>query len=163
MKAIFDNSILLVQNVAMQFCEVIFLNGLSHDDMRRLMDEAVLAQDKAYAPYSKFRVGAALLFENGEIVRGCNVENSSYGMTLCAERNAMAAAVSMGLREPIAAAITGVTGEMCTPCGACRQFLSEFNPDMEIILQDGNALISLKLSELLPLTFSLKKKLASDV
>ena len=159
----FDNNPYLVQNVDIIVCVGILLKDISPEIMRLLMDEAVLAQDKAYAPYSKFRVGAALLFENGEIVRGCNVENSSYGMTLCAERNAMAAAVSMGLREPIAAAITGVTGEMCTPCGACRQFLSEFNPDMEIILQDGNDLISIRLSELLPLSFSLKKKLASDV
>lgn len=122
-----------------------------------LMDEAVLAQGAAYAPYSKFRVGAALLFANGQIVRGCNVENSSYGISICAERNAMTTAVSMGLKNPIAAAVTGLPGEMCAPCGACRQFLSEFNADMEIILQDGPNLKSIRLSELLPLSFSLKK------
>ena len=124
--------------------------------LKKLMAAAKDARKRAYAPYSSFKVGAALLFEDGEIISGCNVENSSYGLTVCAERNAMAAAVSSGKGAPIAAAVAGEPGTKCTPCGACRQFLAEFNPNMDIIMEDGDNLIVRNLSALLPEHFSPK-------
>lgn len=136
---------------------VILLREISLEDKKKLVYEAVQAQKTAYAPYSGFKVGAALLFEGGEIVSGCNVENSSFGATICAERNAMTTAVALGLRKPLAAAVVGIHGESCAPCGACRQVLAEFNEDMEIILQDGEALLEIRLSALLPMHFSLTK------
>lgn len=111
----------------------------------------------SYAPYSHFPVGAAILFESGEIVTGCNVENASYGLTICAERNAMSAAVTRGLRNPLAIAITGNISH-CIPCGACRQFLSEFNPDMFVVTEGENGINIRTLNELLPINFSLCPK-----
>ena len=136
---------------------MILLQIISPEDKKRLVYEALQAQKMAYAPYSGFKVGAALLFENGEIVRGCNVENSSFGATICAERNAMTTAIALGLQKPIAAAIVGIEGKICAPCGSCSQVLAEFNEEMEIILQDGSTLLEIKLSELLPMHFSLSK------
>ena len=127
-------------------------------DYRKLMKMAYEAGAFAYAPYSGFRVGAALLFEDGTVVTGCNVENSSYGLTLCAERNAMTTAVAQGLVMPVAAAVAGEKGKPCMPCGACRQFLAEFNPDLEIVTEENDRLSVFKLSELLPCCFTFDKK-----
>lgn len=121
---------------------------------RGLIEAARAARERAYAPYSHFKVGAALLFRDGRVVSGCNVENASYGLSLCAERNAMTTAVTMGEEEPLAAAIVGERGECCPPCGACRQFLAEFGLDMDIILEDGDKMKFYKLRELLPADFS---------
>lgn len=115
----------------------------------------------SYAPYSHFPVGAAILFKNGEIVTGCNVENASYGLTICAERNAMSAAVARGLRDPLAIAVTGNTPH-CAPCGACRQFLSEFNPDMLVVTEGGDGVSIRALNELLPMNFSLRPQREVD-
>ncbi len=124
-------------------------------DAKKLLEKAAEARKMAYAPYSKFRVGAALLFENGETVCGCNVENASYSLSICAERSAMAAAVIKGLTKPVALAVAGEDGMSCPPCGACRQFLAEFNPHMSVILEDGGEPKVYPLKELLPFSFSL--------
>jgi cytidine deaminase len=117
-----------------------------------LIREALEARGRSYAPYSKFAVGAALLTVSGQIVSGVNVENASYGMTICAERAAVFAAVSQGLREFTAIAIATPGGH--APCGACRQVLAEFAPDLLLLLVDANhseqTPRELRLSELLP-------------
>ncbi|MBT7958906.1 MAG: cytidine deaminase [Akkermansiaceae bacterium] len=101
-----------------------------------LLRYASKARNLAYAPYSKFRVGAALLSKDGEIFTGCNIENASYGLTNCAERTAVFKAVSDGVTEFTAMAIAVPGG--ASPCGACRQVLNEFNPTMTIMLGDEN-------------------------
>ena len=112
---------------------------------KALMDEAREVRKKAYAPYSHFQVGAALLGEHGDIYTGCNVENASYGASNCAERTAVFKAVSEGERKFAAIAIVGEkegeeTGFPCPPCGICRQVLREFvDPKtFRVILEDGN-------------------------
>ena len=105
---------------------------LAHASIERLVEAARRAQKKAYAPYSKFPVGAAVLGEDGQVFLGCNVENGSFGLTVCAERNAVAAAVVAGAL-PVAVAV--VAPEAATaPCGACRQVLAEFSAAMPVIL-----------------------------
>ncbi len=100
--------------------------------IERLVEAARRAQAMAYAPYSKFPVGAAVLAEDGRVFPGCNVENSSFGLTVCAERNAVAAAVVTGAR-PTAVAVVA-NGTAVAPCGACRQVLAEFAAAMPVIL-----------------------------
>lgn len=129
--------------------------ALSDFEINKLLVAAKKSRELAYAPYSGFSVGSALLFGNGEIVTGCNVENASYGLSICSERNAMSTAVTSGLKLPIAVAVVGQEGKVCPPCGACRQFLSEFNPEMYVVLEDAGKAVVYKLSELLPLQFSL--------
>ena len=99
----------------------------------RLIAAAAAARDKSYAPYSQFAVGAALQTKSGEVYAGCNVENLSFGLTLCAERNAVAAAVSNGSRDFVAVAIVTDSKQPAVPCGACRQVLSEFNPRLKVV------------------------------
>lgn len=123
---------------------------------KKLFDTAMQASSLAYAPYSGFKVGAAVLYEDGNIYTGCNVENVSYGLTLCAERNAIATAIASGQKGKIKSiAIANPTSAMCYPCGACLQWLSEFcEEDMDIILEnDCHELEILKLSNLLPYRF----------
>jgi cytidine deaminase len=103
---------------------------MSHE---QLIEEAAKARDQAYAPYSKFAVGAALLTKTGKIFTGCNVENVSLGLTICAERNAVAAAIAAGESEFVRVAVVTGFGEPVFPCGACRQVLAEFNPHLEVI------------------------------
>lgn len=129
---------------------------LSSETAEMLMAEAEKARRRAYAPYSGFAVGAALLFDDGSVVSGCNVENASYSLSLCAERNAMSTAVAMGLTRPAAAAVAGPDGVFCPPCGACRQFLAEFNGAMPVIVKDAHGVRVIALDELLPSGFSLK-------
>jgi|SRR3954447_25859421 cytidine deaminase len=120
-----------------------------------LTKQAWTAREKAYAPYSKFTVGAALLSASGEIYAGCNVENVSFGLTICAERSAVVRAVQEGSREFVAIAIVADTKTPVTPCGACRQFLAEFTPDVSIVSTGRNGISqSWRLSELLPLPFA---------
>ncbi|HWD18815.1 MAG TPA: cytidine deaminase [Verrucomicrobiae bacterium] len=97
---------------------------------RRLLKLAGAAMKNAYAPYSKFRVGAALLLKDGRIFTGCNVENASYGLTICAERNAIFAAVAASQKKPEIMMVAVVNDQKmaCSPCGACRQVISEFGP-----------------------------------
>ena len=133
-----------------------------------LLRRAIEARGNAYAPYSKYTVGAAVQAESGKIYTGCNVENASYGLTCCAERNAIFSAVCSGERKLLAIAITGPEGgEMATPCGACRQVMAEFadSPDMPVIVsEDGRSIEDdgaeaqfglYRLGELLPHSFSL--------
>ena len=103
-------------------------------DWDALIKAATAVRDQAYAPYSKFQVGAALLTENDEVITGCNVENISFGLTSCAERNAVFKAVSQGNRKFKAIAIVADTSDLTAPCGACRQVLAEFNPDLPVML-----------------------------
>lgn len=111
------------------------------------------AQEKSYAPYSEFRVGAAV-FAGGEIHQGCNVENAAYGSTVCAERGAVMAAVMAGNRWIDAVAIVGDSDAPTVPCGACRQFLAEFNPEMRVVMGGAtDAVMVATLDELLPEAF----------
>jgi cytidine deaminase len=124
----------------------------------QLMDAAREAASHAYAPYSKFRVGAALLFDDGSVVTGCNVENMSYGLTSCAERNALFRAVSESGadRKIVAVAVTNLNGEASPPCGACRQVLSEFTAPHAVVSFAGkNGVESRPFKELLPFQFEL--------
>lgn len=124
-------------------------------DYKELYRKAVSVLPNAYAPFSHYKVGAALLTKTGEIFTGVNVENSSYGGTICAERTACVKAVSEGFREFEALAIV-VEGGVGFPCGICRQFLYEFAPDLVIILgEDEEHLKTYTLSELLPEGFKL--------
>lgn len=125
-----------------------------------LMEEAKKARLQAYAPYSGFRVGAALLCKDGTVYTGCNIENSAYSPTLCAERTAFSKAISEGKREFVAIAICGGKENPdapCSPCGVCRQVMSEFcSADFAVYLIDANGEISAtSLSALLPLSFRL--------
>lgn len=118
---------------------------------RELINLAFEAMEQAYAPYSGFRVGAALECADGSVFLGCNVENAAYGSTICAERTAVVKAVSEGRREFRRIAIAAQSEDYCMPCGACRQVLSEFSADMEVLSakKDGRY-VSYKLSALLP-------------
>ena len=114
-------------------------------------------KENAYAPYSGFRVGAALLTRSGKVYTGVNVENASYGATLCAERGAVAKAVSEGEQEFRALAVASSAGE-AMPCGICRQVLMEFEPELRVITgKDEEHFESHSLQELLPGAFSLQK------
>ena len=101
-------------------------------DLKLLHERAWAAREQAYAPYSNFLVGAALLTKSGQIFSGCNIENISLGLTLCAERSAAAAAVQAGQRGFVAIALAADTRVPVAPCGACRQFLAEFNAELLI-------------------------------
>lgn len=123
---------------------------------RELIEISKKAQEFAYVPYSKFKVGAALLCRDGSVYTGCNIENATYGATNCAERTAVFKAVSEGHREFTAIAITSSGGGLTFPCGICRQVLAEFSPEIKIILKDKNGEISaFSIDELLPHSFSL--------
>ncbi|HAJ93860.1 MAG TPA: cytidine deaminase [Synergistaceae bacterium] len=128
-------------------------------DAKSLLNEAKRAGSYAYVPYSSFPVGAAILFEDGSVVSGCNVENGSLGLSICAERNAMTTAVGEGRLKPVAIAVAGGgEGKFCPPCGACRQFLSEFNSDMSVVLEEDGRPVICRLSDLLPLQFKFSGK-----
>ncbi len=107
----------------------------------------------AYAPFSQFPVGAAVIGESGRIWRGCNVESSSYGLTICAERNALTTAVASGERR-IVATVVYAEQELTPPCGACRQMLYEFGPDSVVIVTNGQQQQWFLLAKLLPFAFT---------
>jgi cytidine deaminase len=123
-----------------------------------LMREARAAMKKAYAPYSKFHVGAAVLTKDGKVFSGCNVENASYGMTNCAERTAIFSAVAqLGPKlEVTAVAVVNDHGVPCSPCGACRQVIYEFGPDAIVFFQGSEGEKQAHITELLPEGFRLK-------
>ena len=104
-----------------------------------LRDAAAAVRARAHAPYSNFQVGAALLCDDGTVIAGCNVENASYGATICAERGAVMAAVAQGRRRFTAIAIAGPPGIALGPCGMCRQVLAEFSPDgaLRVLTRDA--------------------------
>jgi cytidine deaminase len=120
----------------------------------RLVRAARQAQTMAYAPYSNFPVGAALLAGDGTVFTGCNVENASYGLSICAERTAVFKAVSAGQRRFTAIAIAGNTPGPITPCGACRQVLSQFAPEIIVIMAGRRGVRTTTLKKLLPLAFT---------
>jgi len=120
-----------------------------------LIAAARAVRENAYAPASRFRVGAALLTDDGQTFVGCNVENASYGLTICAERAAVCAAVAAGKRRIEAVAIVTDLEEPARPCGACRQVLAEFGKDMEVFLAGrGQQVVEFSLSALLPDPFT---------
>ncbi len=129
--------------------------ALNNTTRRALLRLAAQARENAYAPYSGFSVGAALLAEDGAMFSGCNVENASYGLTICAERAAIVRAAAEGKRRFRAIAIVSAGNPPAAPCGACRQALAEFAEDMEILLggPDGAERERLSLAELLPRRF----------
>lgn len=120
-----------------------------------LISQAKQAAQNAYVPYSKFKVGACALFESGNTYIGCNVENSSYGLSLCAERNALSNAIVQGEKSKlIAIAIVSENMPECSPCGACRQWIYEFSQEAKIILEkQDKTIISYNIKELLPNAF----------
>jgi cytidine deaminase len=132
---------------------------LSEAERVRLREWAAKASEQAYAPYSRFRVGAALLLEDGAVVTGCNVENCSYRLTSCAEQGAIARAVAErgpGIRVR-AVAVANLNGAASMPCGACRQTLSEFGEDGMVVLYPGeDGPMETTLGELLPHAFRAK-------
>ena len=129
---------------------------------KELVLKAVKVMDNAYAPYSEFKVGAAIFTEEGKVFGGCNIENASYPAGICAERAAIGSAVSSGTKKFIKIAIVGGKNgkitDFCPPCGICRQVLSEFcDEDFEILLYNGKEVKSYRLNELLPLGFESKE------
>ena len=121
-----------------------------------LVSAALAARGRAYAPYSRFQVGAALRTEDGAVFAGCNVENASYGLTMCAERVALAAAVAAGARPgDIDLLAVASPDRAITPCGACRQVIAEFGHDIRVLFRgDGGADVLARAGELLPALFS---------
>ncbi|MBN1961839.1 MAG: cytidine deaminase [Deltaproteobacteria bacterium] len=133
------------------------MNAVSEEN--ELIKKAIIARDNAYAPYSKFKVGAAVQLQDGRVFTGVNVENVSYGLTVCAERNAVAAAIQYGAKpkDIVSIAIAVDAPKPASPCGACRQVLAEFaSEELVIILHNINSAITerMKLAELLPKAFS---------
>ncbi|HHJ07300.1 MAG TPA: cytidine deaminase [Anaerolineae bacterium] len=130
----------------------ILADELENNMQNALIREAIEARKNAYAPYSNYKVGAALITADGKIYRGCNVENAAYGPSLCAERTAIVKAVSEGDRDIKAIAV--VTENGGAPCGPCRQVMREFNPALTVIISDlqGNARV-FSLPDLLPESF----------
>jgi cytidine deaminase len=128
---------------------------LEEGDAARLLDAARAARANAYAPYSGFPVGAALLAADGRVFTGVNVENASYGLTTCAERSAVARAVSEGARDFRAIAVVGPEDDVaCPPCGSCRQILYELGREMTVVTAgDGSRPLRTTLAELLPGAF----------
>ncbi|HOB15554.1 MAG TPA: cytidine deaminase [Defluviitoga sp.] len=124
--------------------------------INKLYEEALKVREKAYAPYSKYKVGAALLTEDGEIITGCNVENASYGLTICAERNAIFSAVARGKSNFKGLLVVAEGDDLAKPCGACRQVMNEFG-DFDVFLANTKGDIERsKVSDLLPKAFGPK-------
>jgi cytidine deaminase len=134
---------------------------LSAEQAQQLLAAAQRASERAYAPFSGFCVGAAILAQSGEVFTGCNVENSSYGLSNCAERTAIFTAVAAGAlsadRGLVAVAVVHREGAVCSPCGACRQVIFEFGPEAVVIYRgQGGEIVQLKVRELLPDGFRLR-------
>lgn len=123
-----------------------------------LVQKAAEAKEKAYVPYSKFRVGAAILTEDDQVFTGCNIENASYSLTNCAERTTIFKAVSEGYHKFKAIALSTDTEEITSPCGACRQVLMEFGANIDVIMANVQGQYRVyKAKDLLPLAFSPEK------
>lgn len=127
-------------------------------DNKALIDMALKAMENAYAPYSGFKVGAAILCSDKKVYTGCNIENSSYGASNCAERTAIFKAVSEGEREFEKIAIVSSSGDFTFPCGICRQVLSEFMYDKTVVLfSEKDGIREFKVKDLLPEAFRLQR------
>ena len=143
------------------------INNDSSSWLSTLLKRSIAAKEKSYSPYSKFRVGSALLTEKDEIFDGCNVENASYGLSICAERTAIVKAISCGHRKIKAIAISTDVEEFLAPCGACRQYIAEFGVDCDVYLVKSDlSYKSMTLRELLPMAFTVddlqKQRLNKD-
>lgn len=137
------------------------MTNQTQPSLENLFELARQAASNAYAPYSKFRVGAALRLSNGEVVTGANVENTSFGLTICAERSALVRAVAQFGPEirVEAVAVTNLNGLPSPPCGACRQVLAEFIlPDAPVAFPSVNGIRTMPFNELLPMGFEFKLK-----
>ncbi|XP_053716244.1 zgc:103586 [Synchiropus splendidus] len=134
----------------------IAVSNVCPEKVRELVSQCLQARDRAYCPYSHFPVGAAVLTEDGAIITGCNVENASYGLTVCAERTAIQRAVAEGHRKFKAIAVTcDIKDRFVGPCGACRQVLMEFGSNWTVYLtKPGGSFRETSLTDLLPLAFS---------
>jgi cytidine deaminase len=133
------------------------MTTLTPETVEQLRSAAMDAAENAYAPYSNFRIGAALLFDDGRVTTGCNVENVSYGLTICAERTALFRAIAEhgSAQRIVAVFVTNLNRAPSPPCGACRQVLSEFvTPHAVVYFSDGRAIVSKPFAELLPYAFS---------
>lgn len=130
---------------------------MNKDSLLELLDKAQQAAQNAYAPYSGYKVGAALLDTSGKIHLGCNVENASYSLTNCAERTAIFKAVSEGVRDFHALAVWVESDTIFPPCGACRQVISEFAPQIPVIFGNSDSYEITDAATLLPSAFSLHK------
>jgi cytidine deaminase len=134
-------------------CNFTFAKEIKKENLQKwqaeLINSAIQAQEKTYSPYSHYPVGAAIITDEGKVFLGTNIENASYGLTICAERSAVFNAVTSGEKNIQAIAIVTKNGGL--PCGACRQVLNEFNPEMIVLISDTNKTIikEYKLSELL--------------
>lgn len=129
---------------------------MEHSD-KKLIEEAAKVREKAYAPFSNFRVGAALVTEDGEIFTGCNVESASYGLTVCAERVAIWKAVSEGKHKIRQIAVVVDTEDLTPPCGACRQIIWEFGGDIPVIMRNLKGKTeTVQMKDLLPRAFDTK-------
>lgn len=126
-----------------------------------LLSRARAVRQAAYAPYSGFQVGAALRTSDGSVFTGCNVENASFGLTVCAERAAVAAAVSAGHRSFAGLALSVSQGGPVAPCGACLQVLAEFAPELPVVSEGEGAVRKWRLDELLPERFALRDEIES--
>ena len=125
---------------------------------QELIQLAVQVREQAYVPYSKFKVGAALLSVDGRVFTGANVENASYGLTICAERAALFKAVSEGVQSFTTIAVVTDLNDPASPCGACRQVLVEFAPQLRVIMANiAGKVVSTTIAELLPLAFTPEK------
>lgn len=122
---------------------------------KELIEEAKKALAYAYVPYSHFKVGAALQTKSGKVYTGCNIENASFGATICAERTAIAKAISEGEKEFDKIAVVSSSNEHTYPCGICRQVLAEFMPDGQVIFDNGKETLILSVNDLLPYKFEL--------
>ncbi|CAN5286170.1 cytidine deaminase [soil metagenome] len=128
---------------------------ISDDIIVRLLRAAKTAQRRAYAPYSNFHVGAAIYTQRGRIISGCNVENASFGLTNCAERLAIGRIVVEGAGTPLVCVVVGPKPQPLTPCGACRQVLLEFNPELVVISFGSNgSRLDCTIQQLLPSSFN---------
>lgn len=121
---------------------------------RILIDYALVAMKFTYSPYSQFPVGSAVLSKSGDVFVGCNVENASYGCTICAERTALVKAVSEGVKEFDTVAVVCEKNKDAWPCGACRQFIAEFGASIRVVVEGSDGAVHVKsISELLPNMF----------
>ncbi len=140
------------------------MNKIQSAEIKEMMDMAIKIKENAYAPYSKFKVGAVLLCDQGKKYTGCNIENSSFGLTCCAERVAFFKAVSEGEKRFRVLVLVSDSEDFCTPCGACRQVMAEFALDMPVYMGNNKGLYQIKtVAELLPLNFSLQTDLYRGV
>ncbi|MFW6437437.1 MAG: cytidine deaminase [Armatimonadota bacterium] len=126
---------------------------LESEGVERLVAAARLARERAFAPYSKFSVGAAVMCADGRVFEGCNIENAAYGLTICAERVALFSAVAAGCRQIDAIAIAGPGPEPLSPCGSCRQVMLELAPDADVIMAGQSTRRTRTVRDLLPDAF----------